>query len=258
MKPSRLQAQKNKKSKPSSPAAKNFSLAVILVFLIFVAARLSFQYLKDSKVFTVKHIVFHPSLKIMESHEAFSLKGKNLLDLDLKPLQKQLEARYPQFAQLRILKKFPDQLIVTARERKPFASVIVEGRSFLLDHDGIVLSGFLESESQVPVIVGVSLSRTKAAAGNPLEGRDLNLALKILKAFKEDNLLSSLRIVKMDVENLSQINIYLQEGLKIILDEDDFRNKLKVLRLVLTQAKSQLGDVKYIDVRFKEPILGKK
>ncbi len=258
MKPSKLQAHKNKKTKFSSPVAKNFSLIVILAFLLFVMARLSFQHLKESRVFTVKHIIFHPSLKIMESHEVFSLKGKNLLDLDLKPLQKQLEMRYPQFSQLRILKKFPDQLIVTARERIPFASVRTEGRDFLLDQDGIVLSPPGDFGNPLPVIVGVSLSKAKAAVGYPLEGRDLNLALRILKSFKEENILSSLRIAKIDVENLSQINITLQDGLKIILDEEDFRNKLKVLRLVLMQARSQLRDVKYIDVRFKEPILGKK
>ena len=238
--------------------SRNFSFIVILAFLLFFMARLSSQYLKESKIFTVKHIIFHPSLKMMESQEAFSLKGKNILDLDLRPLQKQLEARYPQFAQLRILKKFPDQLIVTARERKPFASVKMEGRNFLLDQDGIILSIADETDNPMPLIVGVSLSRVKAAVGYPLEGRDLILALRILKAFKDENVLSTLRITKIDVENLSQINIYLQDGLKIILDEENFRNKLKALKLVFTQAKSQLKDVKYIDVRFKEPILGKK
>ena len=47
-------------------------------------------------------------------------------------------------------------------------------------------------------------------------------------------------------------------NLKIIMDEDDLDHELKMLSLVLSQAKVDANNIKYIDMRFKEPILGKK
>ena len=39
---------------------------------------------------------------------------------------------------------------------------------------------------------------------------------------------------------------------------DQIVQKIRVLGVVLAQDALNLGDVKYIDLRFKEPIIGKK
>ena len=49
-----------------------------------------------------------------------------------------------------------------------------------------------------------------------------------------------------------------KEELKIIVDRDNIPHKMKILELVLSQAKPDFEGVQYIDLRFKEPILGKK
>ncbi|MCK5081648.1 MAG: cell division protein FtsQ, partial [Candidatus Omnitrophica bacterium] len=61
-----------------------------------------------------------------------------------------------------------------------------------------------------------------------------------------------------NVENLSKIQFTLSNGLVIILDRNNIDRRIKVLGVVLSQGKLDMKQVKYVDLRFKEPIIGKK
>ena len=60
------------------------------------------------------------------------------------------------------------------------------------------------------------------------------------------------------MENLSKIHLVIGRNLDIIVDKDRIQDKLKNLELIFTQGKLDLSTVKYIDLRFNEPVLGKK
>ena len=52
--------------------------------------------------------------------------------------------------------------------------------------------------------------------------------------------------------------ISLSNGLVVILDSTKITQKVKIVGLILAQGKVKPKDAKYIDLRFKEPIVGKK
>ena len=66
------------------------------------------------------------------------------------------------------------------------------------------------------------------------------------------------KVIKIDVGHLSQIEIYLSDTFKIIFDQTDIPKKIQMLHLFLSQAKVKEDEVNYIDLRFKEPIVGRK
>ena len=249
---------KNKRSKSSTSILKNFVIAIFTFFALFVFYKKGIYFLRHSDYFTVKDIWYESSLKSIESSELSNLKGKSLLQIDLKKIQRQLELRYPQFGQLRVLKRFPNQILVVAQKRSPFAQARIEARNITLDEKGVVLSTTEGLDNHLPLITGVSALRARILAGSLIESRDLQLALTVIKIFKTDKVLSKYRIFKIDVSNLSEIYFYIVDNLKIIIDEEDFDHKLKMLGLLLSQAKLEPNSVRYIDLRFKEPILGKK
>ena len=115
-----------------------------------------------------------------------------------------------------------------------------------------------DPDGRLPLITGLRLPKGRMTIGSLIENEDLQVALGIIRVFRTERALVSYKISKIDVGNLSEIYFYLTESLKVIIDEENFRHKLRILALVLSQAKSELNTVKYIDLRFKEPILGKK
>jgi hypothetical protein len=46
--------------------------------------------------------------------------------------------------------------------------------------------------------------------------------------------------------------------LQIIIDQDSIAHNVKVLGVILAQKQFEINQAKYIDLRFKEPIIGKK
>lgn len=235
-----------------------------MVVVLFTGAGLFFfsrhiiHFVKTSEYFTVKEIWYESSLKFMETNEIKGLKGKNIFDVDLSRAERQLQARYPQFAQLRILRRFPNQVLVVARERMPFARIQSAGKTATVDEKGVILSVNGGSDDNLPLVVGASLAQNHLASGTQIPNQEVKLALSIVKYFRMERGLVSYRISKIDVGNLSQVSFYVLDGLKIIVDQERLLHQLRMLSLVLSQAKIDAQNVKYIDLRFKEPILGKK
>ena len=60
---------------------------------------------------------------------------------------------------------------------------------------------------------------------------------------------------KIDVDNLKEIDFHLSNGLKIIVDKTDIERKMNTLAMVLSRNRLDTEQVKYIDLRFKDPIL---
>jgi hypothetical protein len=60
------------------------------------------------------------------------------------------------------------------------------------------------------------------------------------------------------VENLSKIFLELESGLMIIMDGQNLVDKVHMLNLLLSQKQINLQRVNYIDLRFKEPVMGMK
>ena len=83
-------------------------------------------------------------------------------------------------------------------------------------------------------------------------------ALQIIGACRVDPVVSAHRLRTIDVGSLSRIYCHFSDGLKVIIDSDDVPRKVQLLGIVISQARVQLDQVNYIDVRLKEPVLSKK
>ena len=251
-------ASKGKKTGLSISLLKGVVVGIFTLFILFIFSGKILFLLRQWDYFAVKDIWYESSLKSIEASELANLKGKNLFEIDLKKVQRQLQLRYPQFANLQVIKRFPNQILVVARQRTPFAQAKISARYVILDERGHALSSMGDPDGRLPLITGLRLPKGRMTIGSLIENEDLQVALGIIRVFRTERALVSYKISKIDVGNLSEIYFSLTESLKVIIDEENFRHKLRILALVLSQAKSELNTVKYIDLRFKEPILGKK
>lgn len=230
---------------------------ILFAGIVFVITNKTLYFFKTADLFTIKEIVKAPSLRLLESRHLMRLRGTNIFDVDLKVVQKRLQSQYPKIKQLRVFRRFPDKIYVTAKKRKPFALLTVNKKNILIDKDGVVLSVNASPNPKLPSISGVRRYQ-KMILGMPLKRRELDVAIEIIKAVQGNRALASFDIVTMDVSNLSEIYFHLANHLKVIVDKNKIYKKIRSLGIVLSQGNLDLQDINYVDLRFKEPILGKK
>ncbi|HLD82854.1 MAG TPA: hypothetical protein VI976_02775, partial [Candidatus Omnitrophota bacterium] len=104
-------------------------------------------------------------------------------------------------------------------------------------------------------------------AGKRYNLKEITLAINIIKEFKDNKALREYRIKKIDVSSLSEAAIYLslpevlepaKEGLilqEVRLGQSNIRAKLMILSGLITQLEDELAKIKYIDLRFKDPVI---
>jgi cell division septal protein FtsQ len=248
-----------KKKSKTQPFIIKFILITLLVAGIgFGISRGVIYIFGNTQYFTIQSITIDPSLQFINKRDLRNLKGKNIFEIDLVAIQRRLSHKYPQASELKVMKRFPNRIAVVAKERHPFAQIQIKENKVTLDEDGVVLSTEGEAGKELPIVFGVKRDNQKLVRGMPVSGADIQIALKIASLFQANKNLSSYSITTMNVENLSKIYFTLSNDLEVILDRNNTSQRIKVLGVVLSQGKLDLKHVKYIDLRFKEPIIGKK
>lgn len=247
----------NKSKRPSFGFLKVFFFIAAFGFMVYVFTEQTVKLLKASPHFIIRQIEVDPTLKINVPPEVSYLIGKNIFNVNLRALHKKIVSQHPELAHLKISKKYPDKIYIMAKKRTVLAQARINGRLYALDQAGVVLKSGTEPEENLPLLLGVRVN-TKVSVGEMLKGPDIRAGLGIIKAFENDPKLAAFPLNSVDVQNTSKINLLVSEKLKVLMDTVDFQHKIRLLGFILSQPGFDWNTTKYIDLRFKEPILGTK
>lgn len=236
---------------------------VISGIVIFMVLMLSF---KGIKLFI--HNV--PYLSIFELHNCYTeggnlefsgqqafdwcglSKAESLLEIDLEALRDRILNSHPEFKEVVIEKNYPDTIKVLVEPRIPFAQVKTV-RFFKVDAQGFVFEDSYEDPlSRLPVIEGVGSRSVKK--GMFCSSAALKKAIKIIRLLEARGFKDKYGIEKIDVANIDNISFYLKEDIEIKLGKDRFEEKTEKLEARLPNL--DLSQIKYIDLRFKDLIVG--
>lgn len=251
-------ARRKKKRNPwLIPAAKWLIFSVVTVAAVFYLSQETIRYMKQAPLFRVRDVVMDPGLHMIDSGILEKFKGRSIFQVDIAALQKTLRVRYPQIDRIRVLRRFPNALLIVAQPRQPYAIVVAGDRAVIVDEQGVVLSLSAEDPPPLPRITGLE-ALAAPALGQPVRRKDLSVGISIIQAIAARDRWKITDIKDVDVSNLSMIPLNLNNGLQVIMDQEQVKYKVRQLDIVLNQLQLDLKEVNYIDLRFKEPVLGTK
>ncbi len=235
-----------------------YFVAILLIgFIVFISTKKGIQAFRNLSYFKVSSIRSSTG-EIFKEEKRFSyLKGKNIFSVDLQEFERQLRWAYPQAKSVRVLRQLPNVITVEISERVPFAIISIARLNVTVDEKGFVVSKTAVNKN-LPLILGVSYRSDKVLVGRVIESKSAQLAISILKAFKSESLSSRIKIEKVNIGNLSKIYCYIKDGPEVIIDQDRVTEKTKTLKMVLNKMSVKIEDLRYIDLRFKEPVIRKK
>ena len=247
------------KSGKSSVNISRIAVIRIIVFLfigfvLFTAYVNVVEFLTSSPLFEVKEVMIDRSIGFIDLRALKDLKGTNIFRIDIKKIDRQISERYPYIAQLRFVRQLPDRIMILAKKREPLMQIYHQKKYLLLDTEGVALYYILQPAA-LPQVFGIPLERNGLFLGGHVRGQELNKVVDILNSFRQSAYLKRWRIHSVSVGNLSKIDLQVGENMHVILDQEETQDKIGLLQMLISSNKIDLNKVKYIDLRFKEPVI---
>lgn len=183
------------------------------------------------------------------------MKGKNIFKLDLNNIRNYMLDNYKELLNLRLRRAFPDSVIAIMTLRKPVAE-LHQNRYYPIDKDGVILSGVKDyPDNKLPIISGVRTNLSRRV-GHATDSKRAKKALLLLKKLDSSGILDEHTLVEIDVSSTRNAIFFLEDGLEIKIGREDYALRLENLKRILQGPKLKAADIRYIDLRFKEPVIG--
>ncbi len=230
---------------------------IIFLFLawsLVVAYSRTKDFLTSSPVFKIKDVLVESSIQFIDLPLLRLLIGRNIFSVDIHKLQNQIQQRYPQIAQLRVMRVLPDKIKVLAQKRDIILQVAVKSGYLAVDREGVGLY-ITPKPAALPIVRGVILDMRKVVPGVPLKSKPVETVVAIYNALKANAVLSGLVIMQIQADHPSRIILVTQQGFDLLMDSDDVQHQVESIAMMLKNTKLSLKKIKYIDGRFKEPVI---
>ncbi len=259
---------KNKKNQNFMPV---FLLIILPLAAIGISSFAIFKgvqnYITTSEYFKIKEFKIEG---LSDARYLSALKeeilGKNIFRVDVGRLEGRIKRRFPNFYSVSVTRILPSQLWVVAKERKPVA-MLKRDSYYIFDAEGVALSATARPDLIcVPLIIGLENRVQKIRVGNAYSQGQLHQALVLarsLKAYSRPQDLGLPKdeksgVTKIDASVTSNLSFYLGEDVEVRIGDRDFENRLDLLPPILRSIGADLCNVRYIDLRPKEPVVAMK
>lgn len=260
---------KSKKNQNFAP----FFLLVILPFLAVLTSSYAIykgvqNYIVTSNYFKIRELKVEGimDLKYLDLIKE-ELLGVNIFRVNTERLAERIRNKFPNFTSVTITRILPSQLRMMAKERIPLA-VIKRDLCFIFDGEGVALSSFSPAATpyDLPLIVGLENKLQQIRVGAAYQFSALHKALllaRALKAKKTDistafSKNESRKVTKIDVIDPGNLSFYLGDDIQVKVGDKDFEERLSFLADILRSISGDLSNIRYIDLRSKEPVIATK
>ena len=227
---------------------------LVLAALVASGGWLLWRYVQHAEAFRIARIVLptQSSLKMPPS-----LLGENLLTVDLAALAQELKRQQPSLKDIRVTRQLPNVLQVTFVPRVPVAQVRLD-RWYPVDRQGFVLpDATTDPAERLAQVVGLERAKVPLRPGKDNADERLQLALRVLSTLRRTHGPLARRLTQIDVSDPQGIRFLLDGQTEIRCgSEAELGESLARLQTALKVLGRQSFDVGYIDVRFREPVIG--
>jgi cell division septal protein FtsQ len=241
----------------------------LIIFLVCLALFASLSaavknYLRASELFLVREVQLSGNEELTKEKlaELCSLKlPLNIFEIDsglLKLFRQRLEAN-PLVKRAEVKRLFPHTLSIVITERKPFAQ-LKKGPYFIIDKEAVAIPPTARTSfADIPLIVATDLK--PVVVGKRCVSAQLDLSLQFLKLLVEEGFLERYTVTKIQARGSKNIFLLIDQSPEVRFrweDVEELKEKIGWLEEILEEIKGERKKVKYIDLRFKQPVIGRK
>jgi len=216
----------------------------IIAIVILIISVCGFFSWSINRIFTIRNIeVSGEGIHVEVEENSFP---KNLLFFPVDTLTAQILKNYPLVGSVKLQKKYPGTLVITAVPREPFAVAGVGGEMYLLDKVGVVLE-------QYPTNIGlpaIHIAMPKAQAGITISDPAISAAIIFLRETASFATISD--IITFDSSALRAQT----ESMSIVFaQQSDIPVITRTLQMMISGFRIKGKLPATIDLRFDKPVV---
>lgn len=223
--------------------------------------RVCFGQIIFSDYFRVDHMeIYRDNIpSILENIESYGIHSKSLIhQINLGQLKQKILANHPEFRVVVVRRIFPNALKIEIESRRPVAQIFLK-KYYLTDKDGRILPSSKNlPDPELPVINGLELEAADLKIGKEYQLDRLQKALAFIEAVETTRAIHLSEVTSIDVLDNKSLDFYLKSGIQVKIGKEMFSERLKVLSKTLEQLNVPQEQVRYIDLRFDDPVIGPK
>ena len=241
--------RRNKKRNPFLPF---FRLLILFLALTFAGAYLSLYGLSNWNIFKIKKINIKGTVNIDNSlikSKLQNILNKNIFLVKDESIEK-IMRKFPKIRDTKIIRRIPNTLILSIKERLPIAKIDGSGNScFIVDKEGYLLEKVsVDEKNNLPIFRGI---RTKnLTIGDKIFEKSIKILLNVYKIImrKKPEFLEKISDYSFIDENVILTEKY--TGIKFLLGKEKFSERIEKLLF----AYNNFGIAKFseIDLRFSD------
>ena len=246
-----------------SALVEKFVLGLVVIFAIVISILFVKTFLYRSDYFRLRIVETRGDFldqAVVNSMNNELLKihrGRNVFTINLKGIERSIQTSYPDAKDVSARIALPDRLSISLKFRKPVA-VVNAGKYYPIDEDGFVLPRVdAGSLKDLPVIFGVDInSETRRGARPP--SKSLELAIELIKSIRRFKSFAEYGVNTIDARDAKNLIFFLKTGTEVRIGCEGFGERLEQLMRTLRDPRLVLPNIKYIDLRFKDVVIGPK
>ncbi|MHB8155628.1 MAG: cell division protein FtsQ/DivIB [Candidatus Omnitrophota bacterium] len=241
-------------------------LVIILLAFSFIIGYI-WKVLTTADFFSVKTVYVRNS-----DHKFEYLKGRNIFSLNLSNEALGVFLSCPDCRKVRFARILPNCVVVDFLKRKPVALVRFY-KNFAIDEQGVLfLPDQATEELGLPVIYGLETKIFAPKMGISYKRSELGLALSIINEFKANKAFAGFSLKKIDLASPGSAGFFMLlprqivnyalaipgaewRGFEVRTGVNNIRQKMMILGGLVIQERKEWANIKYIDLRFKEPLI---
>ena len=240
--------------------AKAYPAVIVLIFIV-VSFLLVKAFLYRSDYFKFRFIeardaVTGQRINLTINNQLLNMcGGANVFHLDLKAISDFVSSHYPDAKDVAVTIMPPDKLGISMKFRKSIA--IVRGsKNYAIDEDGVILfTQDANALKDLPFIDGVNIKNYERSS-RKIVSQNLKLALYLLKELKNTRIIQAYGIQEINAADGSNISFYLKNGIEAKMGNENFSQRLGLLWKTLKDPRMVLDKISYIDLRYKDVVVG--
>lgn len=162
-----------------------------------------------------------------------------------------------------IKKLFPCKVIIYVVERMPWLLVNTRNGVLMVDSDFVILPTTKEMLNRInkqnrtlPLVVGLEQEFKNLKAGYRISSSRLKRVKEVLDLFNKPLLARYLRVEKINPGQPGRVSVFLSDRTEVILNETVLSADTDNILTIFSELKKNNIKPRYIDLRFKEPIIG--
>jgi cell division septal protein FtsQ len=256
--------KRNKRKIPLKLISAAFIILLALVLLIGY----TWKFCKSSDSFKVREVLVKEGIFTDFSY----LLGRNVFSIDLERESRKILALFPECKNVRLVRLLPNRLYVDLLKRKALAIVKLH-KDFVVDEYRVLFDMASVEQphgANLPLITGLETKILGPKSGKRCDIKELEAAISIIKETQRNRVLRDYRIRKIEAANATNLSVFIipgsadfdvmdstlrNDGIEVRMSSDRIRNKVAMLANVLTAARNEWNNIKYVDFRFKEPVI---